>query len=104
MANSFNKRIWNEPEKFNPERFLTKEGKFSATIPGFTPFGIGRRICLGEKLALADLFLITVRLLKSSTGCSIEIPGGAGSADLEPNPNVLFLSVPKPYDILMKKQ
>ncbi|KAL5559121.1 hypothetical protein UlMin_035332 [Ulmus minor] len=43
-------KIWEEPEKFKPERFVDVEGKRD----GFTllPFGAGRRGCPGEGLAI----------------------------------------------------
>ena len=104
MVISQDRRYWSEPELFNPNRFLSSDNKFVSNIIGFVPFGIGRRICLGEKLALEDLFLMTVRLLKSTSGYVISLPSGDGSADLEPNPNVLLLSTPKPYEIVIKKR
>ncbi|CAG2111371.1 unnamed protein product [Medioppia subpectinata] len=94
--------LWPNPEVFDPKRFLTSDGKFVSNIPGFTPFGIGRRICVGEKLALADLFFITVRLLKSTNECVFALPTGDGSADLDPNPDILLLNTPKPYEIMLK--
>ncbi|CAG2168693.1 unnamed protein product [Oppiella nova] len=84
---------------------LDKDSKYISALPGFTPFGIGRRICLGEKLALAALFYITVRLLKSTPDYVFALPSGEGTADLEPDPNISFLHrVPKPYEIILKKR
>jgi len=95
---------WNKPELFDPTRFLTSDGQFKISKDSaFVPFGIGRRICLGEKLALTDLFLITVRFLQSTSGYLIVLPEGDGSADLEHNPKITFLSVPNPYKIILKK-
>ncbi|XP_054157487.1 steroid 17-alpha-hydroxylase/17,20 lyase-like [Oppia nitens] len=96
--------LWDKPEEFNPNRFLSSDGTYKSSVTGFIPFGIGRRICLGEKLALADLFFITVRLLQSTSQYILTLPGGDGSADLEPNPNVMFLNVPKSYDIVLKRK
>ena len=104
MAISRDPKLWSKPDVFDPNRFLNEDNVLKTTVNGFTPFGIGRRICLGEKLAMADLFLITVRLLKSTSDYIIALPGGEGSADLEPNPNVLFLSIPKPFEILLKNK
>jgi len=100
-----NDKYWDKPGVFNPDRFLTESGQFNTIkFNAFTPFGIGRRICLGEKLALADLFLITVRLLQSTSGQMITLPDGDGSANLEPNPNILFLNSPSPYKILFRSK
>lgn len=49
-------RYWPEPELFKPERFLDKNESFVEPHLAYLPFGIGRRNCLGEKLALSDLF------------------------------------------------
>ncbi|CAG2170385.1 unnamed protein product, partial [Oppiella nova] len=68
--------LWSKPDVFSPNRFLDKDNKYMSALPGFTPFGIGRRICLGEKLALADLFYITVRLLKSTPDYVFALPSG----------------------------
>ena len=53
--------IWEEPERFDPERFTTER---SASRPRFAyiPFGGGPRICIGNSLAMmeAQLVLATV--------------------------------------------
>ncbi|CAG2170386.1 unnamed protein product [Oppiella nova] len=96
--------LWPKPDVFDPNRFLDKDNKYMSALPGFTPFGIGRRICLGEKLALADLFYITVRLLKSTPDYVFALPSGEGTADLEPDPNIFFRRAPNPYEIILKKR
>lgn len=49
--------FWPEPEKFDPQRFLTNR---TATHPrsAYLPFGGGRRICLGASLAQLELTLV----------------------------------------------
>lgn len=54
-----NEKIFENPEKFNPERFIRNENLMQQTIP----FGIGKRSCLGESLARAELYLIIGNLL-----------------------------------------
>ncbi|XP_054157433.1 steroid 17-alpha-hydroxylase/17,20 lyase-like [Oppia nitens] len=103
-AISRNPELWDRPDEFNPNRFLSADGTYRPSVPGFAPFGIGRRVCLGEKLALADMFYITVQLLQSTSQYILTVPGGDGSADLEPNPNILLFSVPKPYEIVLKRK
>ncbi|CAG2111856.1 unnamed protein product, partial [Medioppia subpectinata] len=66
LAIHMDPNLWPNPEVFDPKRFLTSDGKFRSNTAGYNPFGIGHRVCIGEKLALADLFFITVRLLKST--------------------------------------
>lgn len=54
---------WTNPSVFNPERFM-KDG--SLNVPdGFIPFGLGKRRCLGEDLAKANLFLLIAGLLQT---------------------------------------
>ena len=75
-------RHWDKPEEFRPERFLDKNGKHNSRVPAFVAFGIGRRACLGEKLAFTDLVLITCRLLQATRGYEIALPDGPGSVSL----------------------
>ena len=43
---------WEDPEIFNPGRFLDGGKKEQ-----FVPFGMGKRICMGESLAKNELFI-----------------------------------------------
>ncbi len=87
-------KYWNNPREFRPERFL-ENGKYLALRPtAFIPFGTGRRKCLGEKLAINDLFLVLVRFLQSTNEYEIALEGGPGSADLEPVNIILDMAKP----------
>ena len=46
-----------EPDEFRPERFLNERGDLNKIKDEFVPFSFGRRACLGESLAKAELFL-----------------------------------------------
>ncbi|GMR37053.1 hypothetical protein PMAYCL1PPCAC_07248 [Pristionchus mayeri] len=59
------RRVWENPKQFNPSRFLEADGVTLKRIPQFMPFSIGKRQCLGESLARAELFLIFTNVLKS---------------------------------------
>jgi len=57
-----NPKLWNEPEKFNPNRFIIND---RAQKPDyFIPFSVGRRMCLGDVLAKMEVFLFLVGLLQ----------------------------------------
>jgi len=45
-----------DPHKFKPDRFLDENGHFQAS-ERVIPFGIGKRVCLGQTLADKEFFL-----------------------------------------------
>lgn len=54
---------WENPDEFNPNRFLTKEGKVY-NHPALMPFSAGKRSCPGENLAKMQLFLFFSSILQ----------------------------------------
>ncbi|CAI0409717.1 unnamed protein product [Linum tenue] len=54
---------WDEPEKFNPERFADSSVEFMGLDFQFIPFGAGRRICPGIQYGLAVIDLLLANLL-----------------------------------------
>lgn len=56
----YNESIWENPFKFNPERF--EEG--NVYPPGaYAPFGLGHRMCAGYQLALREMKTIVCKIL-----------------------------------------
>ncbi|RYP68390.1 hypothetical protein DL769_005518 [Monosporascus sp. CRB-8-3] len=55
--------LYLDPEKFNPERWMDVEarGKVDKT---FAPFSRGTRVCLGMRLAWAELYIAAVALVR----------------------------------------
>ncbi|WKY04124.1 hypothetical protein Q1695_005250 [Nippostrongylus brasiliensis] len=51
--------LFPNPEKFDPDRFMNEESATSNVIA----FGMGKRACLGESLARAELYLILGNIL-----------------------------------------
>ncbi|XP_041478224.1 cytochrome P450 2J1-like isoform X1 [Lytechinus variegatus] len=65
--------LWDKPEEFQPDRFLTETGEFDMKKePLF--FGIGRRVCPGEQLARMNIFIFITHILKRF---AISLPEGA---------------------------
>ena len=56
---------WKEPEAFNPARFLDGRKEH------FIPYGMGKRICMGESLARNELFIFSTLILQNF---KIDIP------------------------------
>lgn len=54
---------WATPDRFNPSHFLDSHGRFIRRA-AFLPFSAGRRVCVGESLAKAELFLLFAGLLQ----------------------------------------
>ena len=82
------------PDEFNPERFLCKEtGKF-IPHPALVVFGIGKRECLGKSLAKNELYLFLAGLLHQFSF----YPAEKGLPDLK-DASVNITRVPKPFEI-----
>ncbi len=55
---------WEEPEKFNPHRFLTESGEIREDLlDKYYPFGLGKRRCLGEYLGRLAIFSLLTNLM-----------------------------------------
>ena len=48
-------RVWSEPERFDPDRFLPGQTKNRAHA--YKPFGTGQRACIGRQFALHEAVL-----------------------------------------------
>ncbi|XP_072043468.1 cytochrome P450 2U1-like [Amphiura filiformis] len=65
FALHFDEEFWDQPKCFKPEHFLDDSGSVRQHPNSFLPFSTGRRSCLGESLAKAELFLIFTWLLQN---------------------------------------
>jgi cytochrome P450 family 9 len=52
-----------EPEKFDPERFCGEEKKNSLNCGAYFPFGLGPRMCIGNRFALLETKVLLFHLL-----------------------------------------
>lgn len=76
--------LWDQPNEFRPSRFINAEGKVQKP-EYFIPFGVGRRMCLGDVLARMELFIFFASLLHSF---DVILPEGCQQPSLNGNPGV----------------
>ena len=81
------------PSKFQPERFLDETGSFKPH-PALIPFGIGKRYCPGKNLAHMELFLFLGTLIQHFEF----LPSSDGLPD-HINCHIGVTRVPKPYRV-----
>ena len=66
---------WGDPEVFRPSRFLKYDeisGRFKLEKrERFIPYGFGKRVCMGENLAKAELWIFLTSILQQF---SIKLP------------------------------
>ncbi|XP_026578935.1 cytochrome P450 2J2-like isoform X1 [Pseudonaja textilis] len=84
---------WETPEKFNPNHFLDKDGKF-VEREEFLAFGTGARACVGEQLARIEIFIFLTSLLRTF---SFQMPEGVKEFNEKPVVNLTM--PPQPYKI-----
>ena len=58
-----NRRYWNNPEVFDPRRWLDGDGQDAAPRAYF-PFGGGPRVCIGQMFALAEMTTVVSSIAK----------------------------------------
>ena len=62
-------RWWRDPLAFTPGRWLGADGTFDEAAPGqprgaYFPFGMGRRVCVGESFAWTEAVLVLAALAR----------------------------------------
>ena len=86
-----------DPKELKPERFIQNGQLIKKEM--FVPFGIGKRICMGESLAKNELFIFFVRILQR-----LEI---SVSKNARPNPKEYtsgITRIPKPFYVTIKER
>lgn len=71
---------WDEPEKFEPERFLNSSKDFMGSDFEFIPFGAGRRRCPGIAFATASVEHVLANLVHKFTW---DFPEGMNQEELD---------------------
>ncbi|XP_011641127.1 cytochrome P450 9e2-like isoform X1 [Pogonomyrmex barbatus] len=56
-------KYFEEPEKFDPERFLGEKRKHIFNCGAYLPFGLGPRMCIGNRFALLETKVLLFHLL-----------------------------------------
>ena len=93
-------KVFKDPKTFNPSRFIDESGKFSPS-ERVIPFGIGKRVCLGQSLAEKQFFLFFTNLMQR-----FEFrpePGTSLPSYQEIYPRSLLRNV-QPYNAVLRKR
>ncbi|XP_036264048.1 cytochrome P450 2S1 [Pipistrellus kuhlii] len=89
--------VFTQPEEFNPGRFLDVDGRFKRQ-EAFLPFSLGKRVCPGEGLVRAELFLLVTAILQAF---SLESPCPVGALSLQPAVSGLF-NIPPTFQLQVR--
>lgn len=91
--------VWGDPENFNPERFLSIDGKFVLrSHESFMPFSVGKRECPGKSLANDTLFLFITSIFQRFTAMPSKKFAVPDILDSEDG----FFRAPKKFSVKMK--
>ncbi|XP_011150775.1 cytochrome P450 9e2 [Harpegnathos saltator] len=56
-------KYFKDPEKFNPDRFVGEQKKHTLNTGVYLPFGLGPRMCIGNRFALLETKILLFHLL-----------------------------------------
>nr|XP_008173283.1 cytochrome P450 2F3-like [Chrysemys picta bellii] len=84
------------PTCFDPSHFLDENGRFRRN-DAFMAFSAGKRVCLGESLALMELFIFLTAILQNFTLRTLVAPA---EIDITPESSGLG-SIPRPYQFCL---
>ncbi|XP_074786826.1 cytochrome P450 2F3-like [Athene noctua] len=95
-TSQFDAEHFPSPETFDPRHFLDVSGRFRRS-DAFMAFSAGKRVCLGEALAAAELFLFLTSILQC-----FQLRGEAPPAAIDVTPESSGLgNVPRPYRLAL---
>ncbi|XP_004441671.1 PREDICTED: cytochrome P450 2S1 [Ceratotherium simum simum] len=89
--------VFEQPEEFNPGRFLGADGRVKKQ-EAFLPYSLGKRVCLGEGLARAEIFLLVTAILQAF---SLESPCPPSALSLQPAVSGLF-NIPPAFQLQVR--
>ena len=93
------KEAWGDPEVFRPERFLKEDGTMGPRISSWLPFSTGRRVCVGEAVAKAELHLTLATFVQRY---NFSPPPGV-KLTVEPK-DIGQLMLPEDYEVTITKR
>ncbi|XP_072042983.1 cytochrome P450 1A4-like [Amphiura filiformis] len=103
FALHFDEEFWDQPKCFKPEHFLDDSGSERKHPHSFLPFSAGRRSCLGESLAKAELFLIFTWFLQNYE--ISKVPGDKDESLVERiNSGASIFRELASYEVIMKRR
>ncbi|KAG0578998.1 hypothetical protein M758_4G053400 [Ceratodon purpureus] len=94
-----NPKLWDQPEKFMPERFLDGKIEASGNDFKFLPFGAGRRSCPGIIIAMPLLSIVLGRLVQSF---ELLPPPGVKKIDMAETGGQFSLRIATHYNVVVK--
>ena len=60
-----NPSTWEQPQVFRPQRHLTESGEFNkVSATKVIPFGLGTRRCIGEAMAMSEIYIFFVSMIR----------------------------------------
>ena len=83
-------RYFISPLEFMPERWTDEAAEYVVDRRAFMPFSTGAYNCVGQKLAMAEMRVVTANLLRSF---EIEFAGDMGEAVVQESRDAFTLSV-----------
>ncbi|XP_052057805.1 cytochrome P450 2B5-like [Mytilus californianus] len=98
MSAHYDEKYWENPTEFQPERFLTDDGKHIKHHKAFHPFSLGSRTCIGKNVAEMELFLFTTTLIQR---CRLQHATPYEPLDMEGVQSGITL-LPKPYKVRIR--
>lgn len=95
--------FWQEPHRFDPTRFLQPEELHGRPDKrdAFLPFGLGKRVCIGESLAKTEMFVFVTELLKKFT---FSVPEEFAAQDLKYRAAQGTLRFPEPFNLVAERR
>ncbi|ESO99585.1 hypothetical protein LOTGIDRAFT_201270 [Lottia gigantea] len=91
----FDTDFWDEPEKFNPDRWIGNDGKI-IKHKAFMPFGGGTRSCMGEPLANMELFIFACNFISRY---EFKVPDGQKTPSIKGTVTGVTMQ-PDPYEVI----